>query len=78
MIIPNVYLWEELRIYKTYKYICVCSGFLFVCYEHVISISYLGLETNRSFFHQLLRGCRDRDRMVVGFITTYAISAYHH
>ena len=20
MIIPNVYLWEELRIYKTYKY----------------------------------------------------------
>jgi hypothetical protein len=23
-------------------------------------------------------GRRDRDRMVVGFITTYAISAYHH
>jgi hypothetical protein len=25
-------------------------------------------------------GChgRDRDRMVVGFITTYAISSYHH
>ena len=23
-------------------------------------------------------GCRCRDRMVVGFITTYAISAYHH
>jgi len=22
--------------------------------------------------------CRWRDRMVVGFITTYAISAYHH
>ena len=24
------------------------------------------------------RGCRGRDRMVVGFIITYAISAYHH
>ena len=26
---------------------------------------------------QVVRGDR-RDRMVVGFITTYAISAYHH
>ena len=25
-----------------------------------------------------LRGCRGRDRMVVGFTTTCAISAYHH
>ena len=25
-----------------------------------------------------LWGCRDRDRMVVGFITIHAISAYHH
>jgi hypothetical protein len=24
------------------------------------------------------RGCRGLDRMVVGFTTTYAISAYHH
>ena len=24
------------------------------------------------------QGCRGRDRMVVGFITTCAISAYHH
>ena len=24
------------------------------------------------------RGHRGRDRMVVGFTTTYAISAYHH
>ena len=23
-------------------------------------------------------GCRGRDRMVVGFTITYAISAYHH
>ena len=26
----------------------------------------------------LSRGHRSRDRMVVGFTTTYAISAYHH
>jgi len=24
------------------------------------------------------RRCRDRDRMVVGFTTTYATSAYHY
>ena len=24
------------------------------------------------------RGCHGHDRMVVGFVTTYAISAYHH
>jgi hypothetical protein len=26
----------------------------------------------------ILEGRRGRDRMVVGFITTYAIRAYHH
>ena len=26
----------------------------------------------------MTRGRRGRDRMVVGFITTYAMSAYHH
>ena len=26
----------------------------------------------------IVRGCRGRDRMVVGFITTYAIISYHH
>jgi hypothetical protein len=26
----------------------------------------------------IIRSRRNRDRMVVGFITTYAISAYHH
>ena len=28
--------------------------------------------------HQIYRGRRGRVRMVVGHITTYAISAYHH
>jgi len=30
------------------------------------------------YFFLTCRGRRDRDRMVVGFTTTYAISAYHH
>ena len=25
-----------------------------------------------------IKGCRRRDRIVFGFTTTYAISAYHH
>ena len=29
-------------------------------------------------FQKQIRGRCGRDRMVVGFITTYAISAYHH
>ena len=32
----------------------------------------------KSNYHTITRGCRGRDRMVVGFTTTYAISAYHH
>jgi hypothetical protein len=30
------------------------------------------------FGHCIVRGCRGRDRIVVGFTTTHAISAYHH
>jgi len=29
-------------------------------------------------FNNISRGRRDHDRMMVGFITAYAISAYHH
>ena len=36
--------------------------------------------TNNHILFTFLRGCRGRgrDRMVVEFTTTYAISAYHH
>ena len=34
-----------------------------------------GPSTNNPTKH---RGCRSHDRMVVGFTTTYAISAHHH
>jgi hypothetical protein len=32
----------------------------------------------RMLLLNILRGCQGRDRMVVGFTTTYAINAYHH
>jgi hypothetical protein len=33
---------------------------------------------DNNIYAQQFGGCRGRDHMVVGFITTYAISAYHH
>ena len=33
---------------------------------------------HESHSHELIRGRRGRDHMVVGFKTTCAISAYHH
>jgi hypothetical protein len=38
----------------------------------------LALEELGPIFIKPERGPRDRDRMIVGFTTTYAISAYHH
>jgi hypothetical protein len=58
---------------------------------HHLLISELALNNNHSLTHfsgilfylfqvhlYLLGGCCGRDRMVVGFTTTCAISAYHH
>jgi hypothetical protein len=36
------------------------------------------VKTTRSFSIQNCRSRRGRDRMVVGFTTTYVIGAYHH
>ena len=35
-------------------------------------------EQARCTQYNAIRGCRGRNRMVVGFTTTYAISAHHH
>jgi hypothetical protein len=43
----------------------------------IFLILYLYQELNCTS-HYTLGGRRDRDRMVVGFITTHAIGAYHH
>jgi len=36
------------------------------------------LSVNMFLHNKQFRGCCGRDRIVVGFIATYAISAYHH
>ena len=42
---------------------------------HWNGCGFLSCDITRSYFY---RGCRGRDCMVVGFISTYAIGAYHH
>ena len=41
-------------------------------------LSYVQVEQTDEFTLKCTRGLRGRDNMVVGFTTTYAISAYHH
>ena len=43
-----------------------------------IYIYMLLLASSKCRSNKLLRGRRGRNRVAVGFITTYAISAYHH
>jgi hypothetical protein len=48
-------------------------------YKNILHLNFFF--TNGTFLYNFLteiRGRRGRDRMVVGFTTTYAISAYHH
>jgi len=41
--------------------------------------SLLSMFSNKFYFNPTFRRCRHgHDHMVVGFTTTYAISAYHH
>jgi hypothetical protein len=39
---------------------------------------YVSVLLSANFYITPVMGLRGRDRMVVGFLTTYAISAYHH
>jgi len=47
-----------------------------VCYGNFSTVN--GCINVTTWFISLCRGRRVHDRMVVGFITTYAIRAYHH
>jgi hypothetical protein len=51
----------------------ILSSILRLC-KHFLQFGQSKLEFARKTF----RGCCGRNRMVVGFITTCAISAYHH
>ena len=50
-----------------------CLYILYLCIGHLKKYIY-----GSPLLIRQLMGRRGRDRMVVGFITTYAISAYHH
>jgi len=43
-------------------------------YSEIVTLN----DINHAQFHSNLRDRRGRDRMLVGFTATYAISAYHH
>jgi len=58
-----------------------------VCQNNAYNILYVSMQTINFFFlfiqdpkynTEKRIGRRDRERMVVGFTTTYAISAYQH
>jgi hypothetical protein len=45
---------------------------------HIVNAYDKGRKIVVSIIGNSFRGCHGRDHMVVGFITTYAISAYSH
>jgi hypothetical protein len=61
----KVWVWEK----DFFNIFSLGSMFIMPCSGH-----HLGFQINT----WNIRGRRGRDRMVVGFTTTYAISAYHH
>jgi hypothetical protein len=46
--------------------------------KYIEDCHYFQFLNRRHYFQFLNRGCRGRDRIVVGFTTICAISAYHH
>jgi hypothetical protein len=70
--ITNVIAQNWLSVYfSCFSHYASCSVYLAYIKKYFLNI----LNVCRTF---ICRGRRGRDRMVVGFITTYAISAYHH
>ena len=55
------------------SHVCICYCEVYLWWS--IGISVMHLCCNSEFIYS--RGCRGRDRTVVRFTTTYAISAYH-
>jgi hypothetical protein len=63
--------WFRPLINKQWKCYLMMVG---LCYNKTILLWYHVIVSN----YFISRGCCGRDPMVVGFTTTYAISAYHH
>jgi hypothetical protein len=55
----------------------ILSPFIYMYYIHALICLTEILECI-TFINYVISGSRGRDRLVVGFTTTFAISAYHH
>jgi uncharacterized membrane protein YhaH (DUF805 family) len=76
VVLFNILLF--IYILHLFLYIGALGGRRLKDRENAIYIYMLLLASSKCRSNKLLRGRRGRNRVVVGFITTYAISAYHH
>ena len=67
------YLISKLYIFKLFRFKVSSIYQRTFLYNHYIIRLFIGY-----YLFTVDRGRRDRDRMVVGFTASYAISAYHH
>ena len=68
-VILNVHISIGFKYHEYYPKRCLTGNYMFSS-EHEIS------DISKLYFHSCI--CRGRDRMVVRFTTTCAISDYHH
>jgi hypothetical protein len=78
-----VHFWLPLRCSLKFVFYRMHTVFLYKLHvqlsgDLIISECTVGLGGYWEHHQQYTRGRRGRDPMIVGFITTYAISAYHH
>ena len=70
-LILNVHISIGFKYHEYYPKRCLTGNYMFSS-EHEIS------DISKLHFHSCIWGRRGRDRMVVRFTATCAISAYHH
>ena len=71
------------RSIKNYRYLARIYVYVYLKIQLNVNLVQVLRDQNFRYFKifefsYLVRGRRGRDRMVVGFTTTYAIIAYHH
>jgi hypothetical protein len=71
-----VVLLSPLVLY--YQFICCSAKILCVNYIYIRITLFITLVLEELIQIYKLGHCRGRNHIVVGFTTTYAISAYHH
>jgi hypothetical protein len=72
--IVGCFAFVFVQLYSCVRIACLLVYFLSLCFFGV-TVLVLSLSLRLETFHKV---CRGPHRMVVGFTTTCAISAYHH